>query len=294
MFQFKWQKALHKHEEVAKKRTTIANDTFAIFEKYDGWAGYRTFGNGFGVPYIMSRANRVIPALNQLSKSIHAAEAKVELPNGYPIFEILIEGVTEFKDLNGILNRSKGDCEAHGAYLMVHDFVPHDNPNLQFCDRFELAERYVRELKHPKVVHAPLLGIGNVDSVQQVAERIWERGGEGAIGKNVRAGFDAGKRNKNLIKVKEEVTLDLYVIGLEEGQGKYAGTLGNLIVRSKDGTVNNISGMSDEERDLWWGCPALIIHKVVEVKAMKILDNGSLREGRFKAVRHDKAAAEID
>ena len=40
--------------------------------------------------------------------------------------------------------------------------------------------------------------------------------------------------------------------------------------------------------------PHSIIGKVVEVQAMQILDNGSLREGRMKAVRHDKDRSEID
>lgn len=293
-FIFKAQKALHKHEEVQKKRTKVAEDTFAIFEKYDGWYGYRQFGTGFGTPYIISRANRPIPALHHLSKSINEAEQKVDLPNGYPIFEILVEGVPEFKDLNGLLNRSKGDCEARGAYLMVHDFIPHDNPAMPFCDRYELAKRYVSLLQHNKVKLAPILKIGSVVDLQAVAEEIWDRDGEGTVGKNIRAGFEAGKRNKNILKVKEEVTLDLQVVALEEGQGKYEGTLGKLRVRSKDGVENAVSGMTDEERDLWWSRPDLIINKVVEVKAMKKLANGSLREGRFKAVRHDKAIAEID
>lgn len=38
----------------------------------------------------------------------------------------------------------------------------------------------------------------------------------------------------------------------------------------------------------------LIKHMVVEIKAMKVNKDGSLREARFKAVRYDKNSSEID
>ena len=78
------------------------------------------------------------------------------------------------------------------------------------------------------------------------------------------------------------------------GQGKYSYTAGKLTVRQANGTIHSVSGMTDEERDIWWTFPHHIIGKVVEIQAMQVLANGSLREGRFKAVRHDKNVSEID
>jgi hypothetical protein len=40
--------------------------------------------------------------------------------------------------------------------------------------------------------------------------------------------------------------------------------------------------------------PSLIHGKVVEVKAMKELPDGSLREPRFKCIREDKTIGDID
>ena len=295
------QKALHLYLELEKKRTKVADDKFVIFEKFDGWYGLReTIGEGLISSDIMSRAGRAIPSLVGLSASLSAFEqTKLITVKGTIIFEILVEGIPVFSELNGMLNRSKGECECKGAYLMVHDFVPADDEAMPFLERYQLASAYVEALGHPKVRIAPIIATGDCNEVQRQAELIWDRrskdtSDEGAIGKRIDAPYSAGKRNKDIIKVKSEVTLECVVVGLEEGEGKYVGTLGKLIVQQKNGLTHSVSGMSDEERYQWWTNPDYIKGQVVELAAMQILENGSLREGRFKAVRHDKTVSEID
>tara|TARA_R110000851_G_scaffold5402_2_gene22407 strand:+ start:336 stop:1235 length:900 start_codon:yes stop_codon:yes gene_type:complete len=295
------QKALHLYLELEKKRTKVADDEFVIFEKYDGWYGLReTIGEGLISSDIMSRAGRAIPSLVGLSASLSAFEQTKQITvKGTIIFEILVEGIPVFSELNGMLNRSKGECECKGAYLMVHDFVTADDEAVPFLERYQLASAYVEALGHPKVRIAPIIATGDCNEVQRQAELIWDRrskdtSDEGAIGKRIDAPYSAGKRNKDIIKVKSEVTLECVVVGLEEGEGKYVGTLGKLIVQQKNGLTHSVSGMSDEERYQWWTNPDYIKGQVVELAAMQILENGSLREGRFKAVRHDKTVSEID
>lgn len=67
---------------------------------------------------------------------------------------------------------------------------------------------------------------------------------EGVIG-NLNAPYEC-KRTKNLIKVKRFYTMDLKVIGYEEGSGRLAGTLGALIVDFKSNAVNVGSGFDDK------------------------------------------------
>ena len=76
--------------------------------------------------------------------------------------------------------------------------------------------------------------------------------------------------------------------------GKYHDTLGALLVRTADGIVHKVSGMTDEERDLWWNDPEAIVDSVVECQAMQKLPDGTYREPRYKAVRHDKTSKDID
>ena len=74
------------------------------------------------------------------------------------------------------------------------------------------------------------------------------------------------KRSKNLIKVKKFYTYDLEVIDIEEGDGRNKGTLGALVVKYKNNTVNVGSGFTDGERKHFWENKEDIIGRVIEVK----------------------------
>lgn len=78
------------------------------------------------------------------------------------------------------------------------------------------------------------------------------------------------KRSKNLIKVKKFYTYDLEVIDMEEGDGRNKGTLGALVVKYKNNTVNVGSGFTDEERRCFWENKDDIIGRVIEVKFKEI------------------------
>lgn len=78
------------------------------------------------------------------------------------------------------------------------------------------------------------------------------------------------KRSKNLIKVKKFYTYDLEVVGVEEGDGRNKGTLGALVVKYKNNTVNVGSGFTDEERKTFWENREDIIGRVIEVKYKEI------------------------
>ena len=295
MEKFNPQKALHLYLELEKKRTKIDDDIFAVFEKYDGWYGFKTVNIGAEkAPLITSRNKRFIPSMTSFSASMARCETAANVAEiGTVIFEILVEGKPHFKDLNGILNRSKAPCQAEQAYIMVHDFVIQGQEDMPFIERYTYAMKYVKMLNHPRVKLATIYATGGHNLVQQVAEKVWARVGtrlskEGAIGKRVDAPYSQGKKNKDIIKVKCEVQLEMTIVGWEKGQGKYAGTLGKLIVRQADGTQHSVSGMTDEERDLWHNDFILVNGKVAEIHAMQVLANGSLREGRFKWLRHDK------
>jgi ATP-dependent DNA ligase len=281
---FKAQKALHKFQEADKKNPKYIGKTYAVLEKYDGWYGYYEDG------VIYSRAGRAIPSVQWLAKKIHDKRPCME---GILIFEILVEGFPVFSDLNGILNRKREP--ALGAYLKVHDAVNTTWKSEPFADRWKVAKYLVNHIGITEMtVVVPITASSNPDYWQRCAEDVWSRGGEGVILKALLAPFEPGKKNSNMMKIKEELTLDLEVVGMFEGEGKYLGTLGGLIVAGKDMHRHRISGMTDAERAAWWADEDLILGQIVEVKAMKKLKDGSLREPRFKAIRFDKTVEDMD
>ena len=100
------------------------------------------------------------------------------------------------------------------------------------------------------------------------------------------------KRTKNLIKVKKFYSVDLKCVGVEEGTGKYKGSLGALVFDYKGNKLSVGSGFTDEERRRYWEHPPMIIGKIVEIKykeETKNKDGGvSLQFPVFQGVRTDK------
>lgn len=97
-------------------------------------------------------------------------------------------------------------------------------------------------------------------------------------------------------KLKEENTVDCIVTGIKEGDGKYLGGIGALIVSVyRDGQcveIANCSGMTDAERDQMLLDEDELVGRVCEVKYQYVGSKGRLRHPRFMRWRPDKPAVE--
>jgi len=142
---------------------------------------------------------------------------------------------------------------------------------------------------------------GTYGSAQEMCNQYVAKGGfDGLILRDPDGLWTAGSGTTGeIIKLKNVVTYDLRVVGVEEGKGKYKGTLGSLICKGPKGNVS-VSGMTDAERDLWWRTRDMtpvtdsIIGCIVEVHALGFTEAGSLREPRFKGIRYDKECADFE
>lgn len=283
------QKAKHLFIEMDKKKPDV-DHAYIMFEKHDGWFGYLDFPSCI----IHSRAHREIPAVKDLSDLIRQHRPSVK---GRLIFEIMIEGleVDSFPELNGILNRKNEQAE--DVYLRVHDFIPDFNMcKMSAKQRYEYATEIVQRLGLPQVIMSPCLGVSKSPEVwHQTAERIQARGGEGLILKNSTALYAPDKRNSTLMKIKEEVTVEMLVTEVVEGLGEHKGQAGKLVCKDEKGQLHEI-GMGcmkhDKRKEVFFN-PMLIVGHVVEIKAMKKLKDGKYREPRFKAIRYDKEVHEL-
>ena len=283
------QKAKHLYLEMDKKKPNI-DAPYMMFEKHDGWYGYLDFPSCV----IHSRKLREIPSLVELSNLIRSKKPDVK---GRLIFEIMIDGyeVDRFHELNGILNRKYE--QADGAYLRVHDFVQDFYFNkMPAVKRYEFATEIVDRLCLPEVRVSPLLGISNDPCKwHETAEKIQIDGGEGLILKRGDSLYEPEKRVSSLMKIKEELTVEMLVTKVVEGLGDHAGQAGKIICKCDKGLLHEV-GMGamkhSERKDVLWR-PEQIVGKVVEIKAMKKLADGKYREARFKAVRHDKETHEL-
>jgi DNA ligase-1 len=104
------------------------------------------------------------------------------------------------------------------------------------------------------------------------------------------------KRSTDWMKWKPTITVDLEVIGVEEGTGRNKGRLGALVCAGDDDakfiTVNVGSGFSDTDRDELWRDRNLVVGKTCEILCDVITQNQdgsySLRFPRFVRFRDDK------
>ena len=107
------------------------------------------------------------------------------------------------------------------------------------------------------------------------------------------------KRTTNLIKIKRFYSMDLNVIGYEEGTGRLSGTLGALIVDFKGNTVNVGSGYDDATRQYIWNNRDSILGKIISVKYKEITKDKktqleSLQFPVFEMIRTDKDTISYD
>ena len=101
------------------------------------------------------------------------------------------------------------------------------------------------------------------------------------------------KRHRGCLKIKTFLTVDLEVVGMDEGEGNFVGTLGALQVKYKNNIVGVGSGFTMEQRDEIWKLGNRMIGKIIEVKYKgESVDSktglASLQFPVFVCVRSDK------
>ena len=100
-------------------------------------------------------------------------------------------------------------------------------------------------------------------------------------------------RHKGILKIKRFYTMDLKIIGCEEGGGRLEGMLGALVLDYKGNTVKVGSGFTDEQRMEFWANRNDIIDSICEVRYKEISSDKntgleSLQFPVFVQMRFDK------
>ena len=217
---------------------------------------------------------------------------------------------TTFRKTVSIVNNEAEYGKSSDMRFIIFDVLPTKNFaesywSYTYRKRLSILMRIdeiiaIKNLRHLKVV--PLLYAGkDVDMIEKMLDKADSAGMEGImINRDDTYQF---KRSNGLLKYKKFKTIDLKVVDFEWGTGKYANTMGALIVNYKGNHVGVGTGYTDQQRDdfrdMYLDNPDNIIGKVMEVKYKDITMDQisglpSLQFPVFSSIREDKNTPDID
>ncbi len=217
----------------------------------------------------------------------------------------------KFQDLMKQLNR-KENVQTSDAVLHLFDMIPMKDFVAGMCletqeTRSEALNIWYNLVKDStpniKILSSEIINFETVagrDRLREINELAIEGGYEGIMIKDLNAPYEC-KRSSSWLKAKPVISLDLGVVGVEEGTGKNKGSLGAIVCEGeyngKNISVNVGSGFTDEERDDIWGNQDKLIGQIAEVLADAVTQNQdgtySLRFPRFKSWRGFTAGEKI-
>jgi DNA ligase-1 len=283
------------------KPAIVEGKKFAITTKIDGGRIIALKENGQVSFY--TRAGQRYEGLVDLEREMQWMPDNTCLDGEITLFDSHgMSSKEQYKETMKIV-RTK-DKEKHGIKMLVFDWMPADDFKRQQCDvpyRDRRAEvtRLICNYRHYDYFRLlPLLYVGEDTSmITEILEDQVAAGEEGIMINIYDAPYEF-KRTTNLLKCKKMDTLDLEVIGFEEGSGRLAGTLGAILVRYKNDNVVKVgSGFSDAQRAEIWNNQADWLGAIIECQYFeetKNADGGiSLRFPVFKSRRTDKLEADF-
>lgn len=173
--------------------------------------------------------------------------------------------------------------------MPIMDFE-HGTCKIPFIKRKTRLKTLLDSLKLTHIVEVPILYKGTDE--KQILEWIkWARsnGLEGIMINLSEAPYEC-KRSKGILKGKVMQSCDLKIIGFEEGEGNFKGTLGATLVDYKGNIVKVGSGYSLEERNMIWNNQDKYIGRIMEIQYFEESQNEktkqySLRFPVYKTIR---------
>ena len=289
-------------EKYFDKPERVEGKRFALTTKIDGGRIIALKENGSVSFY--TRAGQRYEGLVDLEKDMTEL-----LPDG-----ICLDGEITLLNNKGIPSKeaykqamkiTRKDGEKHGVKMLVFDFMSAEQFRNQYCPSDWSARRTTVEaifgcakqpLKYFELLPVLYCGTDTTMITKFLDEAIADD--QEGVMINICDAPDGFKRTTNLLKVKKMQTMDLQIVGFEEGSGKYANTLGAILVRYKNGNVVKVgSGFTDWLRSEVWNNRSKYLDVICEIQYFEETTNQdggeSLRFPIFKDFRYDKVEADF-
>ena len=227
-------------------------------------------------------------------------EVLYDLKHNEPCIGHKLTSKEQYKETMKITRK---DGEKHGIKMLVFDGMSVEDfenqiNNVTYLNRrgkleefWNYAEKCGHQMTYFELL--PILYMGtDTSEITKWLNYSIEQGEEGIMINLVDAPYEF-KRSNNLLKVKKMQTMDLQVIGFEEGTNSNQNMLGALLVKYKDGNVVKVgSGYSKELRSEIWNNKEDWLGAIIEIQYFEETENAnggkSVRFPVFKDRRTDK------
>ena len=205
----------------------------------------------------------------------------------------------------------KSDAQTDGMVYHIFDILPLDSLQEGHCNIQQYKRIEWIESARDRLLETPCLRIMNGldvdldtaeghDIMNRFAQDAVAEGFEGIMIKSMDAPYEC-KRSDFWMKWKPTISVDLNIVGFEEGTGRNAGRLGAIICEGEDNDrricVNVGTGFSDALRDEYWANRDDLLGHLVEVQADAVTQNQdgtySLRFPRFLRFRDFEAGEKV-
>lgn len=245
------------------------NEWFSLSQKLNGVRG--TYFDG----KLISRQGKEINGLEHILADIKRLIPDCE--NWVLDGELIRNNIDQVSDNEnfrltaGIINQEDGDKSL--IQMAIFDILPkdeflHGESKLRYRDRLEqlkMLNQQIQRLGLSSLYVVEILYTGtDMSMISPCLDRMIREGKEGLmLNRNCKY---FRKRHNGILKIKQFYTVDLEILDLEEGTGRLKGTLGAFVVRYKGNYLRVGSGMTDEQRKIFWDEGIGLIGRVIEVK----------------------------
>lgn len=281
-----WDKQSASFRKVFKSPNYLAKAGWWLQRKYDGVHTIIDLKTGTA----MSREGTPQPSIGHIAEHLAAAYGNRDaVVQG----EIWVEGMP-FTEINGASRRNAVQPQLG---VVLYDF--HDGPAFRagydselYADRHGkatgLAVRGAYKAPAPITFAQTSTAWEGSDAFALSAKWVAAGGYDGAILRDPHSQWKVGRsREGEVIKIKPTTSLDLRCVGWSIKPGDKTGREVVVLTVEYRGVETKVG--SGIPHDL---VGSECLGKIIEVECMAVNSNNTLREPRFKAVRHDKTEAD--
>ena len=274
----------------------VTGQAFAITEKLDGIRCLAVVRHG-EKPVLYSRQGKVITGLSEIESEL----SEIAVRHNY---EYVLDGELLIRNRDGYPSKEQykrtmkivSSDAAHktGITFNAFDCISPDAFYTKTCT----TPYYLRRQKLDVLLErtnfvkpVPILYSGkDIGKIKELVDYQRGIGHEGVMINLLLAPYEF-KRSNNLLKVKVMQDADLKIIGFTEGEGRFEGMLGALVVDYKGTPVGVGSGLMQSDRVHIWNNQDLYLGRVAKIRYFEetVDTNGipSLRFPVFEEIREE-------